>query len=75
MTKHPSIEVNEKLLKNLLPNLEKTHLNTFIQETLSKDDLINAIINTWRQTNLPTNQRIEKYINKHFKEEKYGIKN
>ena len=70
MTKHTSIEVNEKLLKELMPKLEKTHLNTFIQENLSKEDLINSILYIWKQSNFTTNDKIEKYINKHFKEEK-----
>jgi flagellar basal body P-ring protein FlgI len=70
MTKHPKIEVNEKLLKELLPKFEKSQLNTFTQENFSKEDLINSILFIWKQANFTTNNRIEKCINKHFKEEK-----
>jgi hypothetical protein len=66
MTKHTKIEVNEKLLKDLLPKLEKNHIHNMITETFTKDDLIQAILFTWKQCNFVTNDRLEKYINKHF---------
>lgn len=69
MTKHPKIEVNEKLLKLNLPKLEKQELTTFIAETLTKDEMIQALLSAWKQANFTTNEKIEKHYNKIFKEE------
>jgi hypothetical protein len=69
MTKHPKAEVNEKVLKNFLPQLTKDQITTLMLETLTKEDLIQAIIFTWNQRNLTTNDRLEKYFNRNFKHE------
>lgn len=66
MTRHSKIDVNEKIIKEIAKSLEKTHLTNLIIETFTKQDMIDAIIFTWNQRNLPTNEKIEKYINVNF---------
>jgi hypothetical protein len=66
MTRHPKIDVNEKIIKDIAKSLEKTHLTNLMTETFTKQDMINAIVFIWNQRNLPTNDKIEKYINVNF---------
>lgn len=66
MTRHPKLDVNEKAIKEIGRNLEKSQLVTFISETFTKQDMVDAIVAIWNQRNLSTNDKIEKYINRNF---------
>jgi hypothetical protein len=70
MTKHTKREFSLTVLKEQIKLLDKIELTKLVLDCLSKEDLLDAILNSWTKQNIATNNRIENFFQKKWKSEK-----
>ena len=70
MTKHTKREFTLTVLKEQIKLLDKIELTKLVLDCLSKEDLLDAILNSWTKQNIATNNRIENFFQKKWKSEK-----